>query len=644
LPTEGKAVQTEDIRNVAIIAHVDHGKTTLVDQMLYQSGMFRTEELDQLAGGRLGLIFDSNPIERERGITILSKNCSIYYTPRRIAEETSPQSHEQSAAPRRFKINIIDTPGHADFGGEVERVLKMAEGALLLVDAFEGPMPQTRFVLQKALAYGLKAIIVINKVDRPDSRPREVANEVFDLLIELGADDAALDFPVIYASARDGWASTDPDQRQTRNLEALFDAIVDHVPPPEVRPEEPLQILVTNVDYSDYVGRIAIGKVEAGEISRNQQVAVIARDGSMGERRVLQLFNFEGLGRKEAESVRPGEICAVVGLDPVEIGDTITHPEQPRRLKPIPVDEPTLNMMFRINDGPFVGRDGDYVTSRQLKERLERELRSNVALRAEPGQTSEEFLVSGRGPMHLGILLENMRREGYEVCAGKPKIIPRTIGGRTHEPMELLVITCPTECQSAVMSVVVTRRAEALKMGLMAGAIGFVHMEFRIPARGLIGLNARLLNATQGRAIMHHTFLEYAPMQGEIPRRQNGVMIASETGAVTSYALDALYDRGVFFVKTGDPIYEGQIVGEHCKSGDIVVNAAKAKHLSNVRSSTKETGAKVRPMREMVLEAALEYIEDDELVEITPKCIRLRKRLLRKGDRKKADAAILGMK
>ncbi len=607
------------IRNVAIIAHVDHGKTTLVDQLLYQSGMFRQGELDKLAGGEHGLIMDSNPLERERGITILSKNCAIHYTDSKGDE---------------YKINIIDTPGHADFGGEVERVLKMADGVLLLVDAFEGPMPQTRFVLTKALEHGLRPIVVINKVDRENSRPDDVVNEVFDLLVQLDAEPEALDFPLIYASARDGWATTDLDNG-TDNMQAVFEAIVNNVPAPRVELDAPLQMLVTNQEYSDYVGRIAIGRVFAGQITEGERVTVIDKDGLHTQQKVMQIHQFHGLGRKRASSVQAGDICTISGLDPVEIGDTIACADKPSRLTVISVDEPTMTMTFRINDGPFAGKDGKYLTSRQIGERLERELQKNVALRVEPGQTPEEFSDSGRGLMHLGILLENMRREGYEICVGKPNVILRTVEGKRHEPIELLAVDCPLDCQNSVMSLLGDRRSEIIKMDAKSGASDFIHMEFMIPSRGLFGLHARVMNATRGRAVMHHTFERYELMRGAIPQRKAGVMIATTTGQVTAYALDALYDRGIFFVEPGETVYEGQVVGEHCKEKDIPVNAAKGKQLTNVRASGKDDAAKVRPARKMSLELSLEYIQEDELVEICPSSIRIRKRLLKEGDRRR---------
>ena len=610
---------TEHIRNVAIIAHVDHGKTTLVDQLLYQSGMFRNAELDKLAGGQHGLIMDSDPLERERGITILSKNCAIQYT--------DPDGEE-------YKINIIDTPGHADFGGEVERVLKMADGVLLVVDAFEGPMPQTRFVLTKALQHNLKPIVVVNKADRTDARADDVVNEVFDLFVALEADDRMLDFPVLFASAKNGWATTDLG-KPNDNMQPVFDTIIKNVSSPKDNPNEPLQMLVTSLDYSDYLGKIAIGRVFAGSVSQAQRIAVIDTEGKHTQQKVTQLFTFDGLGKKPADTIVAGDICAIAGLDPVDIANTIACADEPSALPIVAVDEPTMHMTFRINDGPFAGTDGKYVAGRQIKERLDKELQVNVALRVEPGVTPEEFKVSGRGLMHLGILLENMRREGYEVCVGKPSVIIRMVDGLRQEPIERLVIDCPIDCQSPVMSLLGDRRSELLSMDDKSGADDFIHMEFMIPSRGLFGLHARILTATQGRAIMHHTFERYEPMRGSIPQRQAGVMVATETGTVTAYALDGLYDRGIFFIAPGEKIYEGQVVGEHCKDKDIPVNPSRAKQMSNVRSSGKDDSAKVRPPRIMSLEATLEYIQADELVEITPKSIRMRKRLLKEADRRR---------
>jgi GTP-binding protein len=613
-------MQIQTIRNVAIIAHVDHGKTTLVDQLLYQSGTFRNEELDKLAGGQHNLIMDSNPLERERGITILSKNCAVQYTDQEGAE---------------FKINIIDTPGHADFGGEVERVLKMTDGVILVVDAFEGPMPQTRFVLGKALQHGLKPILVVNKADRFDARPNDVVDEVFDLFVDLAANDDALDFPVLFASAKQGWATTDLSQPND-NMQPVFDAIIKHVPPPTADPDQPLQMLVTTLEYSDYVGRVAIGKVFAGQVDQAQKVTVIDREGKHTQQKVVQLYAFEGLGKKKALNIRAGDICALAGLDPVDIGNTIACPDEPSQLPIVAIDEPTMSMTFVANNGPFAGKDGKYVTALQIKERLEKELQTNVALRVEPGQAADEFIISGRGLMHLGILLENMRREDYEVCVGKPSVIFREKDGRRQEPIERLVVECPVDCQSAVMSLLGNRRSEMVKMDAKAGTSDYIHMEFMIPSRGLFGLNARMLTATQGRAIMHHTFERYELMRGSIPGRQAGVMIATDSGTVTPYALDALYDRGIFFIKPGDEVYEGQVVGEHCKDKDIPVNVSKAKQLTNVRASGKDDSARVRSPRILSLEAQLEYIQEDELVEITPKSIRMRKRFLKENDRRRA--------
>jgi GTP-binding protein len=608
------------IRNVAIIAHVDHGKTTLVDKLLYQSGMFRNEQLDKLASERYGLIMDSNPLERERGITILSKNCSINYTDKDGEE---------------YKINLIDTPGHADFGGEVERVLKMADGVMLLVDAFEGPMPQTRFVLSKALEHKLKPIVVVNKVDRPNSRPDDVVNEVFDLFVNLNADDDALDFPVIYTSAKDGWATNDLNKKSD-NMQAVFKAIINKINPPKAEENAPLQMLVTSQDYSDYVGKIAIARVFAGQITEGQKVTVIDKDGFHTTQNVLHLHQFCGLGKQRVPNVKAGDICAVSGLDPIGIGYTIACPDEPSPLATVAVDEPTITMSFRVNDGPLAGRDGKYVTSRQILDRLQKELRQNVALRVEQGQTPEQFDVSGRGLMHLGILLENMRREGYEICVGKPSVIIKTIESKRYEPIELLAIDCPMDCQNAVMSTLSDRKSEILRIDAKSGTDDYVHMEFLIPSRGLFGLHARLLNTTKGRAIMHHSFEKYELMHGSVPRRKAGVMISTTPGQVTAYALDSLYDRGSFFIEPGDNVYEGQIVGEHCKENDIPVNVVRAKQLTNVRAAGRDDSAKIRPARILSLEAALEYIEQDELVEVCPNSVRLRKRLLKEADRRKA--------
>jgi len=608
------------IRNVAIIAHVDHGKTTLVNQLLYQSGMFRTEELDKLAGDEHALIMDSNPLERERGITILSKNCAINYT---------------NSTGDEYKINIIDTPGHADFGGEVERVLEMADGVLLLVDAFEGPMPQTRFVLTKALEHKLKPIVIINKIDRENSRPQDVVNEVFDLLVQLGAEDDFLDFPCVYASAKQGWATIDLSQK-TSDMQVVFETIINKIPAPQVTPDAPLQMLVTSLEHSDYVGRIAIGRIFAGQITENQPVTVIDREGLHTLQKVMQIHQFDGLGRKQVLTAQAGDICAISGLDPIDIGNTIACADNPSKLAVISVDEPTMSMTFRVNNGPFAGKDGKYLTGRQVGERLEKELHHNVALRVEPGRTPDEFNVSGRGLMHLGILLENMRREGYEICVGKPEVILKIVDGIRHEPIELLAVDCPLDCRSSIMSLLGERRSEIIKIDTKSGASDFVHMEFLVPSRGLFGLHTRMMNATQGKAIMHHSFERYEPMRGSIPHRKAGVMIATATGLVTAYALDALYNRGTFFVEPSEEVYEGQVVGEHCKENDIPVNVVRAKQLTNIRAAGKDNAAQVRPAIKMSLELAMEYIQADELVEICPNSIRIRKQFLKEEDRRHA--------
>ena len=607
-------MKREQIRNIAIIAHVDHGKTTLVDQLLRQSGQFRENEL------KGDCILDSNPLERERGITILSKNCAIRYTDRKG---------------QHYHINIVDTPGHADFSGEVERVLKMADGALLLVDAVDGTMPQTRYVLGKALASGLKPIVVINKMDRPEARPASVLNEVFDLLVELGADDHALDFPVIYASGRDGWASPDPDHRPEAGqgfIHDLFDAIIRHVPAPVFDAKAPLQVLITNIDYNDYVGRIGIGRVFAGTLRAGQTVLSIDVRGGRRPERVKQLMRFDGLGRVEVDHIDVGDICAVVGLEKVDIGDTLADPVHPRALPAVVVDEPTIHMTFRINDGPFSGQEGKFVTSRHLRERLEKELQSNVALRVEDGATRDEFEVSGRGLLHLGILLENMRREGYELCVGKPKAIFREEGGRRLEPIERLSVDVPTREVGTVMQLVGDRRAEMIKMDVRGKR---TYLEFLVPARGLIGLRGRMMNATAGEAVMHHRFERYDAYRGPMPARALGVLVATETGSVTGYALEQLSNRGTMFVEPGERVYAGQVVGEHCKDDDVAINVVRLKKLTNMRQSVKEQTVTLKAPRRTSLEAALEYIEDDELVELTPATIRLRKRYLNENDRKR---------
>ena len=627
------------LRNVAIIAHVDHGKTTLVDQLLYQSGMFRAGELDKLAGGQHNLVMDTGDLERERGITITAKNCAVHYR------------HSDGAD---YKINLIDTPGHADFGGEVERVLNMADGCLLLVDAFEGPMPQTRFVLAKALAIGLKPVVVVNKIDKPNARPDDVVNEVFDLLTDLDAPDDAQDFPIVYASAKEGWATTDANRLghdRPVGMAELYEAILTHVPAPYAKGSArganagfasgtealaaPLQMMVTTIQYSDYVGRIAIGRVNAGRITAGQKVTVVNRAGEGGLQRVLKLNVFDGLSQKEANQVIAGDICAVVGLDPIDIGDTIACPDSPTALPTVKIDEPTLKMTFRVNDSPFAGREGRYVTSRQVWDRLQRELQSNVALHVERGESGDSFLVSGRGLMHLGVFIEEMRREGYELQVGRPEVVLKRIDGKVCEPIERLVVDCPGECRNDVMSMAIGRRAEIVRMDPKSGAGDYIHMEFTIPARGLIGLRTRMLTATRGRAIMHHNLLGYEPMRGAVPGRAVGVIVASHPGRVTAYSLDRLYDRGVFFVQSGDEIYAGQIVGEHCKANSITVNLTTNKKHTNVRAASADDQTRVKGMRDMSLEPCLEYIAEDELVEVTTKSIRMRKKLLTEADRRR---------
>ena len=605
--TQGRyKVTNNNIRNVAIIAHVDHGKTTLVDQMLRQCGQFRDS---QLKGER---ILDSNDLERERGITILAKNIAIRY--------------------QGVKINLIDTPGHADFGGEVERVLKMADGCLLLVDAFEGPMPQTRFVLRKAFEYGLRPVVVINKIDRTDARPKDVLEEVFDLFVELHADDKALDFPTVYSSATQGYAALDPADRPG-NVFALFETILKHVPPPTCEPEAPLQMLITTLDYNDYVGRIGIGRVFAGTVAVEKPVTVIHHDGTRTTDKIGELFVFDGLGRKRVDRVEAGDICAVVGLSSVDIGNTLADPEHPTPLPIIRIDEPTLHMTFRVNDSPFVGRSGKFLTSRHLRDRLEKELQKNVALRVEPGHTPEEFHVSGRGMLHLSVLIENMRREGYELAVGKPKVIYRELNARKTEPIEHCVIDVPTAHVGSVMELLGGRRGVCTTMETRGENS---HLEFTVPARGLIGVRNRMMTATNGMAIMHHNFYEYEYLRGAIPGRANGVLLAIESGQVTAFAIDGLTDRGVLFVGPGVQVYAGQIVGEHNRENDLGVNICRAKKMTNMRAASSDKTVVLKPPRDMTLELALEFIEDDELVECTPDGVRLRKRLLTEQDRRRS--------
>ncbi len=594
-----------ELRNVAIIAHVDHGKTTLVDKMLMQCHIFReNQEVREC-------FLDSNDLERERGITIFSKNISIFH--------------------KDIKINLIDTPGHSDFGGEVERVLKMADGVLLLVDSFEGAMPQTRFVLQKALSLSLKPIVVINKMDRPNRRPSEVLNEIYDLFIDLDAHDHQLDFPVLYASGREGWASLSPET-EGKNLLPLLDAIIEHIPAPALA-EGPLQMQVTTIDYSDYVGRIAIGRVFRGEIALNTNVALVKRDGSEKKSLIRELYTFEGLERKPAQSVNCGDICAVVGLEDIEIGDTIADAEHPEPLEIIKVDEPTMSMLFTLNNSPFFGQEGRYVTGRHVRERLYREMESDVALKVEDSATTDSLKVFGRGILHLSILIENMRREGYEFQVGQPRVIYKEINGHKSEPVEILIVDVLAEMAGRVIEAVSKKRGELKHIDTMGSR---QRLEFHIPSRGLIGLRTRLLNTTSGEAVMHHRFYQYEYFKGSIPHRQNGVLISMQEGEVVAYALDQLQSRGRFFVSPGDRVYEGQVVGENNKEGDIVVNAQKTKKLTNMRASGSDDAIRLTPPVIFSLEEALEFINEDELVEITPKSIRIRKTVLNENERKKA--------
>lgn len=604
-----------NLRNVAIIAHVDHGKTTLVDALLAHCGS------SALKPDSVDCLLDSNPIERERGITIFSKNCTINYR---------PEAGEHAG--KTFRINLIDTPGHADFGGEVERVLKMADGVLLLVDAFEGPMPQTRFVVGKALELDLPIILVVNKCDRPNARPDEVVNEVFDLLVALDANDARLDFHVIFASGRNRWSSYDLKE-QTAGMAPVLESIVKWLPSPVGYSDVPLQLLITSQDYSGYTGRIAIGRIFAGAISTGQAVSICQADGTFRRTRAQKVYRFEDLSRVLADIVQVGDLCAIEGIGEFEIGDTIACPDEPNPIARVAIDEPTLHMVFRINDSPFAGKDGKYVTSRQLSERLDRELQTNLALRVEPGDLSDEFRVSGRGLLHLGILLENMRREGFELSVGRPQVIEKTIDGLRCEPIELLTVDTDESSVGSVLELLGQRAGEIRSLDQRGDR---VHIESEMPARGLIGLRSRMLTATAGQAVLYHSFQRYAPIRASEQKRANGVMIATETGVAKAFAIENLGDRGILFVQPQDPVYAGQIVGEHSRDNDLPVNVAKAKSLSNVRESNKEATVMLKQPRLFSLEAALEYIEDGELVEITPKAIRLRKKLLSESERKRA--------
>ena len=598
-----------DIRNVAIIAHVDHGKTTLVDGMLHSAGLFRANQKVETC------ILDSNDLERERGITILAKNVSVRYG------ET--------------KINIIDTPGHSDFGGEVERVLKMANGVLLLVDAFDGPMPQTRFVLRKALELNLKPIVVVNKIDRPDARPHQVLDEVFELFLALGASCEQLDFPVVYASGREGYARYEISDGNM-DLKPLFDTIVAKCPPPAGDRSASFKLLVTSILHSEFTGRLAVGRVFDGTVKRGDRLAGIKRDGRKSYMGVAKrIFTFEGLKREEAEVVLAGDICAIEGMGDVEITDTLSDPENLQKIDTPPVEEPTISMLFTVNDSPFAGREGDYVTSRHLRDRLERETERDVALRIDDTDRAETLRVSGRGVLHLGILIENMRREGYEFAVGKPKVILKEIDGQKHEPVEQLRVDCPEECAGRVIEEVGRRRGEMLNMDVKQN---LVNLEFKIPSRGIIGLKTRLMNISGGEATLSHLLLGYEPFKGQMPGRANGVQISSEDGQGVAYGLFNLKDRGFFFIGPGTPVYAGMIVGEHCKDNDIVVNVCREKKLTNMRASGSDKKLLLSPPTVFSLEEALEYIEDDELVEVTPKSIRMRKLNLDAKARKKFES------
>ena len=596
----------QNIRNIAIIAHVDHGKTTLVDKMLYTANLFRENEQ------KGELILDNNELERERGITILAKNVAIEY--------------------KGCKINVIDTPGHADFGGEVERVLNMADGVLLLVDAFEGPMPQTRFVLQKALELNLKPIVVINKVDKLNCRPDEVQEEVFDLMLNLDATEEQLDFQTIYGSAKNGWMSTDW-HKPTTDLTALMDTIIEHVPAPEMLDGTP-QMLITSLDYSPYLGRIAVGRVHRGALKNGQNVTLAKKDGSKVRCKIKELHTFAGMGRAKVEEVKSGDICALIGIEGFEIGDTICDFENPEALDPIAIDEPTMSMVFTINDSPFFGKDGKFVTSRHIQDRLNKELEKNLALRVERGTDETSWNVFGRGVLHLSVLVETMRREGYELQVGQPQVIIKEIDGVKCEPVEQLTVNTPEECSGKIIEYVSTHKGEMTRMEMINDR---VQLEFVIPSRGIIGMRTYVLNVSAGEAIMAHRFLEFQPYKGEIVKRNNGSLIAMESGTAYAYALDKLQDRGRFFISPQDEVYAGQVVGESSKEGDIVINVTKSKKLTNMRSKSADDKAVLPPPVIFSLEEALEYIKEDEYVEVTPNYMRIRKIILDELERKRAN-------
>ena len=597
----------QDIRNIAIIAHVDHGKTTLVDKMMLAGHLFRDGQNNS------DLVLDNNELERERGITILSKNVSINW--------------------KGTKINIIDTPGHSDFGGEVERVLNMADGCILLVDAFEGPMPQTRFVLQKALQIGLKPIVVVNKVDKPNCRPEEVYEMVFDLMFSLNATEDQLDFPVIYGSAKNGWMAEDYNH-PADNIDYLLDKIVEIIPAPQKLEGTP-QMLITSLDYSNYTGRIAVGRVHRGTLTEGQNITIVHRDGSMEKTRIKEIHVFEGMTHVKAKEVTSGDICAIIGLEKFEIGDTICDYENPEALPPIAIDEPTMSMLFTINDSPFFGKEGKFVTSRHINDRLEKELEKNLALRVRPFEDStDKWIVSGRGVLHLSVLIETMRREGYELQVGQPQVIYKEIDGVRCEPIEELTINVPEEFSSKMIDMVTRRKGEMTSMESQGER---VNIEFDIPSRGIIGLRTNVLTASQGEAIMAHRFKEYQPYKGEITRRVNGSMIALETGNAFAYSIDKLQDRGKFFIDPGEDVYGGEVVGEHVHDNDLVINVTKAKQLTNVRASGSDEKARIIPKTILSLEECLEYMKADEYVEVTPKSMRMRKIILDHNERKKAN-------
>ena len=595
----------QNIRNIAIIAHVDHGKTTLVDKLMLAGNLLKEQDNDKLT-------LDNNELERERGITILSKNVSIQY--------------------KDTKINIIDTPGHSDFGGEVERVLNMADGCILLVDAFEGPMPQTRFVLQKALQIGLKPIVVVNKVDKPNCRPEEVYEMVFDLMFSLEATEEQLDFPVLYGSAKNNWMSTDW-RNETTDLTALLDAILEHIPAPEKLEGTP-QMLITSLDYSPYTGRIAVGRVHRGTLTEGANVTLVNRNGEQSKMKIKELHTFEGLGRRKTQSVSSGDICAIVGLEKFEIGDTICDFENPEALPPIAIDEPTMSMLFTINDSPFFGKEGKFVTSRHIQDRLDKELDKNLALRVKKDPEEDAWTVFGRGVLHLSVLIETMRREGYELQVGQPQVIYKEIDGVKHEPIEELTINVPTDYSSKIIDMVTRRKGEMLSMEAQGER---VNIEFNIPSRGIIGLRTNVLTASAGEAIMAHRFKEYQPFKGEIERRTNGSLVVMESGTAFAYAIDKLQERGKFFISPQEDVYAGQVVGEHIHENDLVINVTKSKKLTNMRASGSDDKARIVPPIIFSLEEALEYIKEDEYLEVTPKSMRMRKIILDEIERKRAN-------